>query len=79
MPNLVEALHDPTSLGGLPAFRDLTSWRAWVVFLKAVYGLPLDPADFSPTRRTPAALIIHKKASQLLKLAGPISTTHGPG
>jgi hypothetical protein len=25
--------------GALPAFRDLTTWRAWLVFLAAVYGL----------------------------------------
>ena len=39
--NIVEALRDPQLLGGLPAFRDLSTWRRWCVFLAAVYGLPL--------------------------------------
>ena len=42
---IVDALSDPTLFGGLPAFRDLTSWGAWLVFLKASYGLPLDDAE----------------------------------
>lgn len=36
---IVQALADHALFGGLPAFRDLTSWRAWLVFLAAVYGL----------------------------------------
>ncbi|MBI2526595.1 MAG: hypothetical protein HYV93_11465 [Candidatus Rokubacteria bacterium] len=39
---IIEALADPAVFGGLPAFRDLTTWRRWIVFLKAVYGLPMD-------------------------------------
>jgi len=27
----------------LPAFRDLSTWTAWLAFLAATYGLPLDP------------------------------------
>jgi hypothetical protein len=38
---IVEALRDAQLFGGLPAFRDLTTWRAWLVFLAAVYGLEL--------------------------------------
>jgi hypothetical protein len=41
---IVEALEDCALFGGLPAFRDLSTWRAWLVFLRAVYGLPLDAA-----------------------------------
>lgn len=45
MPSIVDALHDRTSLGGLPVFHDLTSWGAWLTFLRATYGLPLTPAE----------------------------------
>lgn len=38
-------LQEPDLLGGLPAFRDLTSWRAWLAFLRAFYGLPMEAGD----------------------------------
>ena len=38
---VLEALKDPHLFGWLPAFRDLTTWSAWIVFLKATYGLAL--------------------------------------
>jgi hypothetical protein len=44
-PTIVEALENPRLLGGLPEFRDLTSWRRWMTILKAVYGLALDPEE----------------------------------
>jgi hypothetical protein len=34
-------LADEQLFGGLPAFNDLRPWRTWLVFLTAVYGLPL--------------------------------------
>lgn len=40
--SIIDALEDPNLLGGLPAFKDLSSWYSWLVFLKAAYGLPLD-------------------------------------
>jgi hypothetical protein len=42
---IVEALGDPQLLGGLAAFRDLSTWHRWIVFLKAVLGLSLDPDE----------------------------------
>ncbi len=42
---IVEALGDPHLLGGLAAFRDLASWARWLVFLKALLGLALDPDE----------------------------------
>src|SRR5687767_11424159 len=42
---IVEALQDPQLFGALPAFRSLDSWSNWVVVLKSVYGLPLDPIE----------------------------------
>jgi hypothetical protein len=38
---ILDALRDPALFGALPAFRDLTTWRRWCVFLAAVYGLAL--------------------------------------
>jgi hypothetical protein len=37
---VIEALADPRLLGALPAFRHLDTWRVWLVFLAALYGLP---------------------------------------
>ena len=37
---IIDALRDPSLIGGLPAFRDLSTWRRWLVFLCALYGLP---------------------------------------
>lgn len=41
--NTMEALKDRSLLGAPPVFADLTTWNPWLVFLPAVYGLPLDP------------------------------------
>jgi hypothetical protein len=38
---IIDALRDPRMFGALPAFRDLRTWRRWLVFLAAFYGLPL--------------------------------------
>ena len=40
--NLVEAFHDPSLFA--PSFRG-DSWAAWLVFLTALYGLPMDEAQ----------------------------------
>ncbi|HVO69479.1 MAG TPA: terminase large subunit, partial [Aggregatilineaceae bacterium] len=42
---IVETLRDPNLFGGLPAFRDLSSWSNWVVLLKAIFALPLTSAE----------------------------------
>lgn len=48
---LIDALGDRNLFGGLPAFRDLSTWRSWVVLLKAVYGLELTAEDLATFRR----------------------------
>ena len=40
--NIVEAISDRNLLGASPAFHDITPWRRWLVFLAALFGLPLD-------------------------------------
>lgn len=41
--NIVEAVEDPHLLGA--AFRDLRSWRPWLVFLKAAFAIPMDEVE----------------------------------
>jgi hypothetical protein len=43
--NVVEALHDRNLLGRLPAIRDLTTWRTWLVVGKAIEGVSMSPDD----------------------------------
>ena len=33
--------------GALPEFRDLSTWFAWVTWLKSLYGLPLDESELA--------------------------------
>jgi hypothetical protein len=42
---LLDALRNQRYFGGLAAFRDLGTWAAWLTFLRAVYGLPLETDD----------------------------------
>ena len=39
--SIIECLEDPALFGSLDAFRDLSTWTAWLTWLKALYGLPL--------------------------------------
>lgn len=39
--NIIEAISDRNLFGGLSTFRDLSTWRAWLTFVSAFYGLPL--------------------------------------
>src|SRR5260221_4119156 len=48
---IIDALRDPQLLGCLPALRDLSTWAAWLVFLKAFYGLMLDAAELALFRQ----------------------------
>ena len=48
---IVEALGDRHLFGHLPAFTHLGTWRAWLVFLRAAYGLPLNDDDRASFQR----------------------------
>lgn len=48
---ILEGLESPDLFGGLAQFHDLTTWRAWLAFLRAVYGLPMDEADLTLFRQ----------------------------
>jgi len=41
--NIVAALHDHDLLGRV--LPDLTSWRAWLVVLRAIFALPMNDQD----------------------------------
>jgi len=49
--NIVSWCRDGKLFGALPRFRDLSTWRPWLVFLRAVYGLPLSRAELEIFRR----------------------------
>jgi len=40
---IIEAIEDRNVFG--PAFRDPETWRAWKVFLKALFGLRMEPGE----------------------------------
>ncbi len=42
---IIESLESTRMLGGLPCFRTLSSWSNWIVFLLALYGLPMTTAQ----------------------------------
>ena len=42
---ITDALHDPQLFGRLPIFRDLATWARWLVFLKALFALPMSEAE----------------------------------
>jgi hypothetical protein len=39
-PNIIEAMNSPEFFQ--PAFKDLSTWANWMIFLKSLYGLPLN-------------------------------------
>jgi hypothetical protein len=41
-PDIIAAIKHPNLFGSLPAFQSLETWRAWLVWLKAVFALPMD-------------------------------------
>ena len=45
MITIIDALQDKNLFGGIECFKDLTTWRRWITFLKATYGLPLDDGE----------------------------------
>ena len=49
--NIIEALEDRALFGSLPAFQDLSTWRPWLTWLRAVYGLPMNAEDLELFRK----------------------------
>src|SRR5262245_40570671 len=42
---IIDCLQDRRLLGGLPAFRNLSTWVRWMTFLRALYGLEMSPDE----------------------------------
>src|SRR5687768_14889450 len=45
--NIIATLQDSSTFGALEAFRDLSTWRPWLTWLRAVYGLEMDDEDLA--------------------------------
>ncbi len=37
--NIIDTIKDRNLFGALPEFRDLSTWTAWMVCLKTIFGL----------------------------------------
>src|ERR1044071_3008314 len=46
---IIDAIRNPKLFGSL--FPDLSSWSAWLVFLKAVFGIEMEPKELELYRR----------------------------
>jgi hypothetical protein len=44
-PDIIAAIKHPNVFGSLLAFQSLETWRAWLVWFKAVFALPMDDND----------------------------------
>jgi hypothetical protein len=44
-PDIIQAIRNKKLFGSLPEFRDLSTWFAWITWLKSLYGLPLDESE----------------------------------
>ncbi|MHB1011951.1 MAG: hypothetical protein ACYC37_03480 [Desulfobacteria bacterium] len=47
--NIIDVVHDENL--ARPFFRDLVSWAAWIVVLKAIFALPMEEAELEVYRR----------------------------
>jgi hypothetical protein len=53
-PTIIQAINHPSLFGSLPAFEKLETWAGWLVWLKAVFALPMTGCrfgDLSPMHR----------------------------
>ena len=50
-PDIIAAIKHPNLFGSLPAFQSLETWRAWLVWLKAVFALPMDENELAIYRQ----------------------------
>lgn len=48
---ILDAFSDRRLFGGLGAFRDLTTWGAWLAFLRVLYGERLNEQDLALFRK----------------------------
>jgi len=48
---IIDFITDKTLLGGLHAFADLKTWAAWLIVLKATFGLPLTTGELETFKK----------------------------
>ncbi len=68
---IIEALRDKDLFGKLARFRDLSTWAAWITFLKALFALPMtdDEAALFSTH-TGRAIPPRKEADEVAAIVG---------
>ena len=44
-PTIIDAINNPKLFGALPRFKKLQTWTAWLVELKAIFGLAMTADD----------------------------------
>src|SRR5262249_8480859 len=61
---VVHSLRDKRLFGALPVFKDLTSWSAWIVWLKSVFALPMDADEIAIFRECTGRSVPPKEEPQ---------------
>jgi hypothetical protein len=51
LPNIIGAIESPKLFGALPRFKQLDTWTAWLVVLKAVFGLAMSERELGIFQR----------------------------
>src|SRR5262245_26575989 len=60
-PDIVQAIRNPKLFGSM--FKSLDSWRAWIVWLKAVFGLKMDEGERELFQRCTGRNSVHTDPS----------------
>jgi len=50
-PNIIQVINNRQLFGSLPKLSNLSTWTSWLVWLKAVFGLPMDQHDLAIFQR----------------------------
>src|SRR5437867_7207584 len=46
-PDIIEAIRNKKLFGSLPEFRDLSTWFAWIVWLKSLFAISLNESELA--------------------------------
>ena len=72
-PTIIDAIKNPKLFGSLPRFKTLETWTAWLVVLKAIFGLPMtaESTIWSSSSATPDAYI-HRSAVRKKRISSSV-------